>query len=87
MDLVTDGASRVSLSAGGIIARSTLMPDADFGRSLGFSGRSWYEYYGYNAHLSNGIGVWGHAIPGAQPATPVTLADVIAVLQAYGLTA
>lgn len=34
-----------------------------------------------------GLGVWGHAAPASQPATPVTLADVIAVLQAYGLTA
>lgn len=34
-----------------------------------------------------GLGVWGHAAPAAQPAAPVTLADVIAVLQAYGLAA
>jgi hypothetical protein len=39
------------------------------------------------ALFAGGIGVWGHAAPGAQPAAPVLLADVIAVLQAYGLTA
>ena len=39
------------------------------------------------ALFAGGIGVWGHAAPGAQPATPVVLADVIAVLQVYGLTA
>jgi hypothetical protein len=37
------------------------------------------------ALFAGGIGVWGHAAPGAQPGTPVTLGDVIAVLQAYGL--
>jgi hypothetical protein len=37
------------------------------------------------ALFAGGIGVWGHAAPGAQPAAPVTLGDVIAVLQSYGL--
>lgn len=37
--------------------------------------------------FSGGVGVFGHAVPVAQPAVPVTLADVIAVLQAYGLSA
>ena len=40
-----------------------------------------------NALVGGGIGVWGHASPGGQPATPVTLADVIAVIRAYGLAA
>ena len=39
------------------------------------------------ALFAGGIGVWGHAAPGAQPAVAVTLGDVIAVLSAYGLTA
>ena len=34
-----------------------------------------------------GFAAWNHAAPGAQPATPATLADVIAVLQGCGLTA
>lgn len=37
--------------------------------------------------LANGIGVWGHAAPGAQPAAPVTLADVIAIIRGCGLSA
>ena len=40
-----------------------------------------------NVLVAGGIGVWGHAAPGAQPAVAVTLGDVIAVLSAYGLTA
>lgn len=40
-----------------------------------------------SAKLQSGAGFWNHAAPGAQPATPVVLADVIAVLQAYGLCA
>lgn len=40
-----------------------------------------------NALVAGGIGVWGHAAPGTQPAAPVTLANVISVLQAYGFTA
>ena len=40
-----------------------------------------------SAQFLSGLGVWNHAAPGAQPATPVLLADVIAVLQAYGLCA
>ena len=39
------------------------------------------------ALFAGGIGVWGHAAPGAQPVTPVTLGDVIAALQAYGIVA
>jgi hypothetical protein len=39
------------------------------------------------ALFSGGIGVWGHAAPGAQPATPVTLGDVIVLLQSYGFAA
>lgn len=39
------------------------------------------------AVLAGGLGVWGHAAPAAKPATPVTLADVIAAMQAYGLVA
>jgi hypothetical protein len=38
-----------------------------------------------SAKFLSGAGFWNHAAPGAQPATPVLLADVIAVLQAYGL--
>jgi len=34
-----------------------------------------------------GAGVWGHAPPAAQPAAPVTLADVIAIIRACGLSA
>lgn len=34
-----------------------------------------------------GIGLWGTAPPASQPATPVVLADVIALLRAYGLSA
>jgi hypothetical protein len=34
-----------------------------------------------------GFAAWGGTAPGSKPATPVTLADVIAVLQAYGMTA
>ncbi|MDQ1401321.1 MAG: hypothetical protein QOE07_1098 [Acidimicrobiaceae bacterium] len=37
--------------------------------------------------VGNGVGLWGHATPATQPATPASLADVIAVLQGYGLTA
>jgi|SRR5579862_4476293 len=37
-----------------------------------------------NVLVAGGIGVWGHASPGAQPATPVTTADIIALLQSYG---
>lgn len=37
------------------------------------------------ALFAGGIGVWGHAAPGAQPAAPVTLGDVILLLQGYGL--
>jgi hypothetical protein len=33
------------------------------------------------------LGIWGHAAPASQPATAVTLADVIAILQTYGLCA
>ena len=35
--------------------------------------------------LNSGFGVWGHAVPTSKPATPTTLAQAIAVLQAYGL--
>jgi hypothetical protein len=42
---------------------------------------------GGNVLAGAGLGVWGHAAPGAQPATPVTLADVIALIRAYGLSA
>lgn len=34
-----------------------------------------------------GAGFFGHAAPAAQPATPVTLADVIAILRGCGLAA
>jgi hypothetical protein len=40
-----------------------------------------------SAKLLSGFGAWGHAAPATQPITPVLLADVIAVLQAYGLCA
>lgn len=41
-----------------------------------------------NGALSGGgIGFWAHAIPGSQPAAPVTLADVIAVIRGCGLSA
>jgi len=33
----------------------------------------------------NSFSVWGHTLPGSQPATPTTLAQVIAILQSYGL--
>lgn len=36
---------------------------------------------------SGGIGVFGVTPPTTQPATPITLANVIALLQAYGLSA
>lgn len=39
------------------------------------------------ALFAGGIGVWGHAAPGAQPAAPVLLSDVITILQQYGLCA
>jgi hypothetical protein len=39
------------------------------------------------AVMGKGVGFWGHAAPGAQPAAAVTLADVIAVLTGCGLTA
>jgi hypothetical protein len=35
--------------------------------------------------VPSGLGVFGHAPPAAQPATPITLAQVIAVLQGAGL--
>jgi hypothetical protein len=35
--------------------------------------------------LVSGFGAWSHPAPATQPATPVLLPDVIAVLQAYGL--
>ncbi len=34
-----------------------------------------------------GVGAWGHAPPAAQPAAPVTLADVIAIIRGCGLSA
>ena len=40
-----------------------------------------------NVLVAGGIGVWGHAAPGAQPAIPVTLADVIAIIRGCGLSA
>ncbi len=40
-----------------------------------------------NALVAGGIGVWGHAAPGAQPAAPVTLGDVIAIIRGCGLSA
>ena len=36
--------------------------------------------------VTGGIGLYGHAIP-AQPAAPVTLADVIAIIRGCGLSA
>lgn len=36
--------------------------------------------------FAGGVGFFGHAVPAEQPEAPVLLADVIAVLQAYGLT-
>lgn len=36
---------------------------------------------------TGGLGVFGHAAPTVQPATPVTLADVIAILQGAGICA
>lgn len=41
----------------------------------------------FGVDKNGSFGAWGHANPAAQPDAPVTLADVIAVLQAYGLTA
>jgi hypothetical protein len=60
--------------------------------------RWWYSGYTPDTNLgwaggagglstNKGIGFWGHAVPSAQPAAPVTLADVIAVLRGCGLTA
>lgn len=42
-----------------------------------------------NGNLTNiaGHGVWGHAAPATQPAAPVTLADVIAIIRGCGLSA
>ena len=37
--------------------------------------------------VANGAGFFGHAAPMAQPATPVTLADVVALLRGCGLAA
>jgi len=36
---------------------------------------------------SAGMGLWGHAAPAAKPAAPVTLADLIALVQSYGMSA
>ncbi len=36
---------------------------------------------------SKGVGFWAHAAPTSQPAAPVTLADVIAVIRGCGLSA
>jgi hypothetical protein len=41
----------------------------------------------HNPVFDAGAAFWGHAVPVAQPATPVTLADVIALLRSYGLSA
>lgn len=38
-------------------------------------------------HATGGLGVFGHAAPTVQPATPVTLADVVAILQGMGMCA
>ena len=40
-----------------------------------------------NSTFSGGIGVFGHTPPATQPAAPVTTADVIAIIRAYGLSA
>jgi hypothetical protein len=37
--------------------------------------------------VPSGLGVWGHAAPGSQPAAPVTLADVIGIIRGAGLSA
>jgi hypothetical protein len=37
--------------------------------------------------LTLGAGFWNHAAPGSQPAAPVTLADVIAIIRGCGLSA
>lgn len=37
--------------------------------------------------FDTGIGIWGHAAPASQPVTPATLADVIAIIRAYGMSA
>lgn len=34
-----------------------------------------------------GVGQFGHAPPSSQPTTPITLSDVIALLQSYGMSA
>lgn len=41
----------------------------------------------FRVGVAGGLGAFGHAPPAAQPAAPVTLADVIAVLQGCGLAA
>lgn len=43
--------------------------------------------FGHNVLCDRGAGFWGHAAPAAQPAAPVTLGDVIAILQGCGLAA
>lgn len=42
--------------------------------------------HGSTMKTTGGIGVFGHAVP-TQPAAPVTLADVIAIIRSYGFSA
>lgn len=75
-------------------------PVADQSHYFGLGGTGGVTFQGVNMNtttpswnmkgsfvLTGGHGFWGHAAPSAQPAAPVTLADVIAIIRGCGLSA
>lgn len=76
----------------GKLTTKAIVPDADNGWALGLGGTRWANLFA--AALTSakfqsdatGVGFYGHATV-AQPAAPVTLADVIAIIRGCGLSA
>jgi hypothetical protein len=80
-------------SVGDIVARRTATTAAYY---FGDSSTAYLYFDGTNLSVGAGLGglllpaggaFWGHAAVGAQPAAPVTLADVIAIIRGCGLSA